>query len=47
MWGLTAAILIEVAQVAFGREAAFAVHTPGHPPYTLIGFDGQRLTYRA
>lgn len=38
---------LQVARVAFGREPEFTVHTPGHLPYTLIGFDGQQLMYRA
>lgn len=45
VWGLTAAINIIVASIAFAQEPSFEVHTPGKRPYTSLRFDGQKLYY--
>lgn len=47
IWGLTAGILIAVAERAFGRSAAFPVTPPGARPYTDLLWDGHKLRYRA
>lgn len=46
VWGLTAAILIQVAQNAFGRPTAFLELTPGSRPYHQLFFNGERLLWR-
>ncbi|DBB13087.1 TPA: hypothetical protein ACH3X3_005816 [Trebouxia sp. C0006] len=47
VWGLTAAILIQVAQDAFGRSTDFLELTPGSRPYHQLFFNGERLLWRA
>jgi hypothetical protein len=47
IWGLTAGILIVVAERAFGCKAAFDVSPPGARPYTDLFFDGTQLRYRS
>ena len=47
VWGLTAAMLIEVAEQALGRKPAFAAHTPGSIPYTELRIQQDRLTWKA
>lgn len=46
IWGLTAGMLIVVAEKAFGRRPAFQPTPPNALPYTSIVHDGQRLMYR-
>ena len=47
VWGLTAAILIQVAQAALGRAAEFDVHGP-HIDYAhLYSADGREVCLRA
>ncbi|DBA78793.1 TPA: hypothetical protein ACH3X1_008689 [Trebouxia sp. C0004] len=46
VWGLTAAILIQVAQDAFGRSTDFLELTPGSRPYHQLFFNGERLLWR-
>lgn len=45
VWGLTAGILIRVAEAAFGREAEFDVVGPG-VDYGRLYFDGKRVCLR-
>ncbi|KDD77070.1 hypothetical protein H632_c27p3 [Helicosporidium sp. ATCC 50920] len=47
IWGLTAGILIEAAQIAFARDAAFPVSVPHAPPYASLVFRGGRLAFDA
>ena len=46
VWGLTAAILIQIAQDAFGRSTDFLELTPGSRPYHQLFFNGERLLWR-
>lgn len=46
VWGLTAAILIQVAQHAFARPSDFLELTPGSRPYHQLFFNGERLLWR-
>ena len=46
VWGLTAAILIQVAQHAFARPADFLELSPGSRPYNQLFFNGERLIWR-
>lgn len=46
VWGLTAGILIAVAQIALGRAPEFAENIPGSRPFTDIWFDGSKVAYR-
>ena len=46
VWGLTAAMLIQVAQHAFARPTDFLELTPGSRPYHQLFFNGERLLWR-
>lgn len=46
IWGLTAGMLILVAEKAFGMSPHFEVHPPGAPPYTSLAVDQGRLVFR-
>ena len=46
VWGLTAAMLIQVAQHAFARPTNFLELTPGSRPYNQLFFNGERLLWR-
>ncbi|KAK9828939.1 hypothetical protein WJX72_002932 [[Myrmecia] bisecta] len=46
VWGLTAAILIQVAQKALGRAPEFAENIPGGRPNTQLWFNKSKLTFR-
>ena len=44
--GLTAAILIDIAQKALARPPGFLELTPGSRPYHQLFFNGERLLWR-
>ena len=46
VWGLTAAMLIQVAQHAFARPTDFLELTPGSRPYHQLFFNGERLLWQ-
>lgn len=46
IWGLTAGMLIVVAELAYGRPPEFQASPPGALPYTALSFNGQRLEMR-
>lgn len=46
IWGLTAGVLIMVAEQALGRRAAFPVHPPGALPYSALAYERGRLVFR-
>ena len=46
VWGLTAGILISIAQQLFGRPADFDVKAPGQPDYTALWSDGGEVLVR-
>ena len=46
VWGLTAAILIDIAQKAFARPPGFLELSPGSRPYHQLFFNGERLLWR-
>lgn len=46
IWGLTAGILISIAQQTFGRNADFEVTTPGQPENTALWSDGNEVFVR-
>jgi hypothetical protein len=46
IWGLTAGILISIAQQVFGRNADFDVKSPEQPDYKALGFDGNEVVVR-
>lgn len=46
IWGLTAGMLILVAEKAFQVVPQFEVHPPGAPPYTALAFEQGRLVFR-
>lgn len=46
VWGLTAAILIDIAQKAFARPPGFLELSPGSRPYNQLFFNGERLLWR-
>ena len=46
VWGLTAGILIQIAQKAFGRPRGFLELSPGSRPYHQLFFNGERLLWR-
>lgn len=46
VWGLTAAILIDIAQKAFARPPGFLELLPGSRPYNQLFFNGERLLWR-
>ena len=46
IWGLTAGMLVVVAEKALGRSAEFQVHPPGAAPYTALAFERGRLIFR-
>ena len=46
VWGLTAAILIDIAQKAFARPPGFLELSPGSRPYHQLLFNGERLLWR-
>ena len=46
IWGLTAGMLVVLAERAFGRRPAFSPDPPNAPPYTTLTHDGQRLVLR-
>ena len=46
IWGLTAGMLVVIAEKAFQRKAAFALHPPGAQPYTALAYESGRLVFR-
>lgn len=46
IWGLTAGMLVVIAERAFGRPPAFQPNPPGAPPYTALAYEGGRLVLR-
>lgn len=46
VWGLTANILIHVAQIALQRSAAFDITAAGMRPFSDVWHDGQQVLYR-
>lgn len=46
IWGLTAGMLVVVAEKALGQSAEFQVHPPGAIPYTALAFERGRLVFR-
>lgn len=46
VWGLTAGILVHVAQMALGRSADYQVHCPGGVDYSTLHHDGEKLAIR-
>ena len=46
IWGLTAGIMILVAQHALGRQAEFEVDRPGFWAFADIWHDGSSVSYR-
>ena len=46
IWGLTAGMLIVIAEIAFGRTPDFQPNPPNALPYTALCFDGTKLMYR-
>eukprot|EP00887_Chlorella_sp_A99_P000651 scaffold5.g651.t1 len=46
IWGLTAGMLVVVAEKAFGRPPAFAASPLGAPEYTSLAYDGTALVFR-
>jgi hypothetical protein len=46
VWGLTAGILISIAQQLYGRQADFDVKAPGQPDYTALWSDGSEVLVR-
>jgi len=46
IWGLTAGILVVIAEKAFNRSAGFQLHPPGSQPYTALAYENGRLVFR-
>ena len=46
VWGLTAGILVHVAEVALGKNAEFEGIAPGSRPFTDIWHNGSKVLYR-
>eukprot|EP00884_Botryococcus_braunii_P014051 jgi/Botrbrau1/22647/Bobra.176_1s0069.1 len=47
IWGLTAAIMIQVSQIALGRAPEFDEWGPGKRPYTDAYFNGREVALRS
>ncbi|KAK9863072.1 hypothetical protein WJX84_003601 [Apatococcus fuscideae] len=47
VWGLSAAMLIELAEQGYQRPAAFQVNMPGAQPFHTLTFEDGRLRWRA
>lgn len=45
IWGLTAGMLIKVAEIAYGREADFDIHGSA-TDYSTLYFDGNQVCSR-
>lgn len=46
IWGLTAGLLIVVAEKALGRKPDFRVDPPGARPYSALAYENGRLVFR-
>lgn len=47
VWGLTAGVLIHIAEMAYNRRADFLVNPPHCPSYTLLTYQGGKLGFRS
>jgi len=46
VWGLTAGVLIQIAEMAYNRRADFLVNPPNCPSYTLLTYEDGKLGFR-
>lgn len=46
IWGLTAGMLVVVAEKALNRKAQFEVSPPGALPYTALAYENGKLVFR-